>query len=286
MISVLGYGFQPAVKRTPREEAALCIRILRGVQVEDVRVRTRQEMGDRARELGPVDLSMNPLRSYVERRGTAYRTPPAVFGLPEELAFALGDASARTTVTRYGRIGARPMPTRMSAVSAEVLARVQRWLARGIDMIVASRRGPGSTVAVGIACEVLFTGLLLAVLWRAGWSFFHDRLWKGLPTDTGGFLWESLFWVVVCGLLLRWIVVANERRGLARDVESLATRLPGEGCVDPAVADFSQAAAEAREFLGEADRLSGLASRLTADGSDPSGGLGRLRRRVSGTLQT
>lgn len=121
MISVLGYGFQPAVKRTPREEAALRVRILKGMHVEDVRVRTRQEMGDRARELGPVDLSMNPLRSYVERRGTAYRTPPAVFGLPEELAVALGDASARTTVTRYGRIGARPMPTRMSAVSAEVL---------------------------------------------------------------------------------------------------------------------------------------------------------------------
>lgn len=121
MISVLGYGYQPAVKRTPREEAALRIRILKGMHVEDVRVRTRQEMGDRARELGPVDLSMNPLRSYVERRGTAYRTPPAVFGLPEDLALALGDASARTTVARYARIGARPMPTRMSAVSAEAL---------------------------------------------------------------------------------------------------------------------------------------------------------------------
>ncbi len=121
MISVLGHGHQPAVKRTPREEAALRIRILRGMHVEDVQRRARQEMGDRAREMGPVDLSMNPLRAYVERRGTAYRTPAAVFGLPEELAAALGDASARTTVARYGRIGARPMPTRMSAVSAEAL---------------------------------------------------------------------------------------------------------------------------------------------------------------------
>lgn len=110
-----------AVKRTPRDEAALRIRILRGMHVEDVQRRARQEMGERARELGPVDLSMNPLRAYVERRGTAYRTPAAVFGLPEELAAALGDASARTTVARYARIGARPMPTRMSSVSAEVL---------------------------------------------------------------------------------------------------------------------------------------------------------------------
>jgi energy-coupling factor transporter ATP-binding protein EcfA2 len=179
---------------------------------------------------------------------------------------------------------ARLPPERFAVVSSEVLLRVQRWLARGVDAIVASRRGRGLTVAVGIACEILFTGLLVAVLGRAGWSFFHDRLWEGLPSDTGGFLWESLFWVVVCGLLLRWIVVANERWGLARDVESLAERLPGAGCVDPVLEDFTDAAAEADAFLAEGDRLKGVASRLTAGLSDPPGGLGRLRRTVSGTL--
>ena len=175
-------------------------------------------------------------------------------------------------------------PGRRATVFAHVVARVQRWLASGIDAIVAARRGRGFTVMLGIACEILFTGLLVAVLGRAGWSFFHDRLWQGLPSDTGGFLWESLFWVVVCGLLLRWLFVANERWGLARDVESLAKRLPGAGCVDPVLEDFAEAAAEADAFLVEGDRLKVVASRLTAGLSDPPGGLGRLRRSVSGTL--
>jgi hypothetical protein len=129
-----------------------------------------------------------------------------------------------------------------------------------------------------VACEVVFGGLLLVVLFRAGWSFFHDRLWKGMPTDTGGFLWESLFWVAVCGLALRWLVVAVIGRGLDRDVSSLLARLPESRCVDPAITDFAEAAGGAAEFIAEADRLTAEASSLTMVMADKSVSLGRLKR--------
>lgn len=97
------------------------MRLLDGRHTADIIERLESELGSRARQLGPVDLSRCTLASYVERRGRAYRIPPAVTGLGDVLAAAIGDASASTTVTRYAVLGARPMPTVLQRVSADAL---------------------------------------------------------------------------------------------------------------------------------------------------------------------
>ena len=190
--------------------------------------------------------------------------------------------AARAAITEplVGR--ARPPEDQAGSVAREVQSRTAGWFSAGVDALSASRRQRPSSTLLHMACEAVFGGLLVVVLFRAGWSFFHDRLWKGMPTDTGGFLWESLFWVAVCGLSLRWLVGAVVRRGLDRDVASLVARLPESRCADPAVADFSEAAGRAAGFIAEADRLTTEASSLTLQLSDSSVSLGRLTRPPSG----
>lgn len=109
------------VKRSPQQEAALRVRLLDGMHTGDIIDRLQAELGSRARNMGPVDLSRCTLASYVERRGRAYRVQPAVTGLGEVLARAIGDASASSTVKKYATINARPMPTVMQAASGDAL---------------------------------------------------------------------------------------------------------------------------------------------------------------------
>ncbi len=111
-----------SVKRTPQQEAALRVRILDQQHAQDVIDRVKAELGTRrAAGMGPVDLSRNALCSYVERRGRAYLVPPAVTGLGEALARAIGDATATTTIEKYAAIPARPMPSVMVAASQDAL---------------------------------------------------------------------------------------------------------------------------------------------------------------------
>lgn len=109
------------VKRSPQQEAALRVRLLDGRHTSDIIQRLESELGSRARTMGPVDLSRCTLASYVERRGRAYRVQPAVTGLGETLARAIGDASASSAVAKYGKIGARPMPTVMQQIGGNAL---------------------------------------------------------------------------------------------------------------------------------------------------------------------
>lgn len=109
------------VKRNPEAEAALRVRILDGLHTGDVVDELEAELGSRAREIGKIDLSRNVLDSYVDRRGRAYRVPAAVSGLGEVLSGAVGDASAASTVARYAKIKARPMPTAMQDACADAL---------------------------------------------------------------------------------------------------------------------------------------------------------------------
>jgi hypothetical protein len=91
-----------------------------------------------------------------------------------------------------------------------------------------------------------------------------------------GFLGEAVVWVILWGLLLRWLVMGLVRLGLERDIQLLVGSVPQARLVDPLVADFAAAAATTGEWLAEAARLGGDADRLAAAcGETP--GLGRLR---------
>jgi energy-coupling factor transporter ATP-binding protein EcfA2 len=183
-------------------------------------------------------------------------------------------ARARLAEPLVGR--ARLDAARVPATAGALLERTGHWLAAGIDELVTARRGrAGGPLLHGIF-EVLFGGLLVAVIGRAGWKFFHDHLWLGRPMDGGGFLQESIVWLILWGLLLRWIVFAVVRSGLDRDITALVGRLPAAKLVDPLLADFADAAARTTAFLDEGDRLGAEADALAARLAEPAA-LGRLR---------
>ena len=205
----------------------------------------------------------------------------------EELGLAEGEVEqSRSILAGYAaraRIGA-PLVGRARIDAAEVPAtvgavveRTGHWLATGIERLVAERRGRIGSGLTHWTFEVLFGALLVTVLVRAGWSFFHGNLWEGRPASGAGFLQEALVWVVLWGLALRWAVFGLVRRGLDRDIAALVSQLPAARLVDPLLADFHGAALAATAFCAEGDRLGDEADALAAAVDEPTG-LGRLRR--------
>ncbi len=162
---------------------------------------------------------------------------------------------------------------------ATLLERTGRWLAAGIDRLVSERRDRSESRVARLVCEVAFAAMIVAVLGRAAWNFFHGHLWLGQGTSGGGFLQEALVWIVLWGLVLRWLVFSRIRAGLARDVTRLVDRLPGARLVDPLVADFAAAAERTAAFVAEADRLDARLAALAARVDEGRSSLGRLARR-------
>jgi hypothetical protein len=205
----------------------------------------------------------------------------------EELGLSAGDVEqsrsilaglatrARLTEPMVGR--ARLDDARLTSTVGVLLDRTGTWLSSSIDRLVAARRGRTVGPLFRLVCEVLFSGLLAAVLVRAGWNFFVGHLWQGRVVDGSGFLQEALVWVILWGFLLRWIVLARGRAGLDRDIDAIAARLPHARLVDPLVADFAAAADATARFIDEGDRLARDHEKLVAQLAAPSGGLGRLQ---------
>jgi len=164
-----------------------------------------------------------------------------------------------------------------SAATAAVVERAGAWLSAGIDRLVADRRTRVGRSAFHWLFEVLFSALLVIVLVRAGWNFFHGNLWEGRPVSGVGFLEEALVWTILWGLALRWLLFALVRIGFDRDLRSLVGSVASSRLVDPLLADFAAAAAAASTWLDEGGRLATEADRLAAACGDTPG-LGRLRR--------
>jgi energy-coupling factor transporter ATP-binding protein EcfA2 len=161
--------------------------------------------------------------------------------------------------------------------TSAVLDRTGAWLGAGIAALVADRRGRAGGPTLHWICEVAFVALLALVLVRAGWDFFVGHLWLGRPHAGEGGLQAAVIWVVLWGLLLRWIAFAVVRRGLDRDITALVGRLPAAGLVDPLLDDFATAAVRAREYLDTGARLGREAEALAAALGEPAARLGRLR---------
>ena len=165
----------------------------------------------------------------------------------------------------------------VAATVGTLLERTAAWLSSGIDRLVADRRGRIDGPVFRWVCEALFSGLLVAVLLRAGWNFFVGHLWQGRVMDGGGFLQEALVWVILWGFFLRWIAFARVRVGLDSDIQALVARLPQAHLTDPLLADFAAAADATATFIEQGDRLGHDHEALVADLAEPVGGLGRLR---------
>jgi len=204
-------------------------------------------------ELGLGEADVEQSRSILVGLAARARLGPPLVGRAR-----LDDAQVRSTV-------------------GAVLERSAAWLASGIDAIVAGRRGRLDSPALRIVCETLFSGLLAAVLVRAGWNFFYGRLWAGRPVEGLAFLEEALVWVILFGLLLRWLVFARLRTGLEGDIAALVARLPKARLADPLLADFAAAAEGTDRFVARGDELARAAAEIRAGLADPATGLGRLR---------
>ena len=158
-----------------------------------------------------------------------------------------------------------------------LLDRTGRFLLGGIDRLVAERRGRTASPLVRGVFELLFSGMVLAVLGRAAWNFFYGHLWLGRPAGGPGFLGEALVWIVLWGLLLRFLLFARLRSGLDREIGSLVGRLPGARLVDPFLGDFATAAARVAAYLDEGDGLASRHAALEAGVDQGRSALGRLR---------
>ena len=184
-------------------------------------------------------------------------------------------ARARLAEPLVGR--ARLDESRVAATVGTLLERTAAWLSSGIDRLVADRRGRIDGPVFRWVCEALFSGLLVAVLVRAGWNFFVGHLWQGRVVDGGGFLQEALVWMILWGFFLRWIAFARVRVGLDSDIQTLVSRLPQAHLTDPLLADFAAAADATALFIEQGDRLSRDHETLVARLTEPGGDLGRLR---------
>lgn len=158
-----------------------------------------------------------------------------------------------------------------------LLERTGRWLASGIERLVSDRRGRVDGPLLRWAFEGLFTSLIMIVLGRAGWNYFYGHLWEGRRVDGSGFLQESFVWIILWGLVLRWLLFTWVRLGLHRDITALTTRLPAARLVDPLIADFAAAAETTQGYVEAGDRLVGDVQVLTARLDDPATALGRMR---------
>ncbi|MFM7107350.1 MAG: hypothetical protein ACKOZU_01875 [Planctomycetaceae bacterium] len=198
-------------------------------------------------------------------------------GEVEQSRSVLAGLAARAAIAEplVGR--ARLDAPREAAATAAVVDRTGTFLASGIDRLVAERRARVGSSPVHWTFEALFGGLLVIVLVRAGWSFFHGTLWEGRPVSGVGFIEEAVVWLLIWGLVLRWLVFALVRVGLDRDVGTFVRGVAGAGLVDPLLDDFAAASAATGTWTADGAALRADAERI-ASVCGAGHGLGRLRR--------
>ena len=120
-VIIRGSQTKGVVKRDPRDEAALRIRIRNGRHILDVYERMVSELGARADVIGPIDLTRNALKTYTLRKGKAYSVPAFSDAIEPELVAMIGDATSRQTIEQYEAAGGTPLPSDLSDVSQESL---------------------------------------------------------------------------------------------------------------------------------------------------------------------
>ncbi|MDA1039637.1 MAG: GTPase domain-containing protein [Planctomycetota bacterium] len=172
---------------------------------------------------------------------------------------------------------ARLDDTQAGETVGTLLERTGRWLASGIERLVSARRGRVDGPLLRWTFEILFTSLIVIVLGRAGWNYFYGHLWEGRRVDGSGFLQESFVWIILWGLVLRWLLFAWVRLGLHRDITALTERLPPARLIDPLINDFATAAEATQGYLKAGDQFAGDVRSLTARLDDSASGLGRMR---------
>jgi energy-coupling factor transporter ATP-binding protein EcfA2 len=166
-------------------------------------------------------------------------------------------------------------PASSTEAVATVLNRAQRWLNSGIRRATASCREGLETTWLRLGLELLFDAVLLAVLARAAWDFFHGRLWLG--EARGGLLFEAVVWLTLWGMILRQAALAWATRGLERAIATMSASFEDVQLVQPLLADFAQAASAANMALIRHQHLQAEWTQLTGE-APPSRNLAHFDR--------
>lgn len=180
--------------------------------------------------------------------------------------------------TRVASEARLPSQSDNAAVNA-ALDRAQRWLRSGITRTAAACGERLKTPWLRISLELLFDAVLLAVISRAAWDFFHGRLWLG--ESRGGLLLEAFVWLTLWGMLLRQAALAWAARGLQQQLTVLAGSLREVHLVQPLLADFAHAASAADAAVKGHQRMQAAWKKLAAENPSPH----NLAQLVHGTAE-
>ncbi len=166
--------------------------------------------------------------------------------------------------------------SRESDTIAGLLGRTDAWLSTGVQRLLSTRRAEVAGQGFRLIFELLFSGMVACVLGRAAWGFFYGQLWLGQSSEGTGFLQESLVWMILWGLVLRWLVLMRLRIGLNRDIDQLVQTLSQARPTDPLLADFEEAAIRTSEFIARGDAIEAEWSAISLRLTEHLGPLGRL----------
>lgn len=158
-----------------------------------------------------------------------------------------------------------------------LLERTGRWLAAGIERLVSDRRSRIDGPWIRLVFEVLFSSLIAVVLFRSGWNYFYGHLWEGRSLEGSGFLQESFVWIIVWGLMLRWLLFTWVRSGLSHDITVLTEKISAAHLVDPAIDDFVKAADSIQSYVALGYQLQKDMQSVVEDVSLPTTSLSQMR---------
>lgn len=125
--------------------------------------------------------------------------------------------------------------------------------------------------------ELLFTALLALLVARLGWNFFYEHTWLGKPLLGLDYLVYAAMWLLVWGLVLRWILAARLQRGLSREIGRLVERLNCQQVVGLLFGDLRHEVEQIRRHAEALDAVKSLQESLADRLGGEASQLARLR---------
>lgn len=105
-------------KRTTKQELNLRVLMLNSEHLNYIYQKALDELGERAKQIGPLDFTRNPAVRYTQRLCNAHDTRPGITNLQPEMSELIGDFSSQLLKDKYQALKMAPMPTNLSRASS------------------------------------------------------------------------------------------------------------------------------------------------------------------------
>jgi energy-coupling factor transporter ATP-binding protein EcfA2 len=164
------------------------------------------------------------------------------------------------------------------AVVAPMIRQLYHRAAAAVELAIERRAARYAGPIFHGFLEILFLALLGFVVFRLGWNFFYEHTWLAKPLLGLDYLVYAVLWIVVWGLLLRWLLAARLQRGLQREITSLVENLDFREIVGRLFDDLSRASEQLRDHAGLLQGIQSLRDHLAEQLVPAENHLGRLRQ--------